>query len=106
MDRSVVGDEMTFNGFTADGVTVNAVTHEVTVSGLTTGRHIIKVEKGGAANYQVVTTHKVSYTPQDSDGTTKSGEKIKLQFSGLVNPCEKLSGGYNFNASLYADRRG
>ena len=78
VDRSVVSDTMTFNGFTSEGVTTDSATGEVTVSGLTTGRHIIKVEKGGAANYQVVTTRKVSYTPQDSDGTTKSGEMIKL----------------------------
>ena len=108
VDRSVVGDEMTFNGFTADGVTVNAVTHEVTVTGLTTGRHIIKVEKGGAANYQVVTTRAVSYDLQDSTGaaitdpsTVKAGDTVKLQFHNLVNPKEKLSGVYNFNASLY-----
>ena len=108
VDRSVVGDEMTFGGFTADGVTVNAVTHEVTVTGLTTGRHIIKVEKGGAANYQVVTTRAVSYDLQDSTGaaitdpsTVKAGETVKLQFHNLVNPQEKLSGVYNFNASLY-----
>ena len=108
VDRSVVGDEMTFNGFTTDGVTVNAVTHEVTVTGLTTGRHIIKVEKGGAANYQVVTTRAVSYDLQDSTGaaitdpsTVKAGDTVKLQFHNLVNPKEKLSGVYNFNASLY-----
>ena len=108
VDRSVVGDEMTFTGFTADGVTVNAVTHEVTVTGLTTGRHIIKVEKGGAANYQVVTTRAVSYDLQDSTGaaitdpsTVKAGDTVKLQFHNLVNPKEKLSGVYNFNASLY-----
>lgn len=108
VDRSVVGDEMTFGGFTADGVTVNAVTHEVTVTGLTTGRHIIKVEKGGVANYQVVTTRAVSYDLQDTTGaaitdpsTVKAGDTIKLQFHNLVNPKEKLSGVYNFNASLY-----
>lgn len=108
VDRSVVGDEMTFDGFTANGVTVNAVTHEVTVTGLTTGRHIIKVEKGGVANYQVVTTRAVSYDLQDSTGaaitdpsTVKAGDTIKLQFHNLVNPKEKLSGVYNFNASLY-----
>ena len=108
VDRSVVGDEMTFDGFTDDGVTVDRTTHEVTVTGLTTGRHIIKVEKGGVANYQVVTVREVSYDLQDSTGaaisdpgTVKAGDTIKLQFHNLVNPKEKLSGAYNFNASLY-----
>ncbi len=51
---------MTFNGFTSNGVSV-AADGKVTVTGLTTGRHIIKVEKGGLANYQVVTARGVSY---------------------------------------------
>ena len=108
VDRSVVSDTMTFNGFTSEGVTTDSATGEVTVSGLTTGRHIIKVEKGGAANYQVVTTRAVSYDLQDSTGTAitdpstvKAGDTVKLQFHNLVNPKEKLSGVYNFNASLY-----
>ena len=108
VDRSVVGDEMTFNGFTADGVTVNAVTHEVTVTGLTTGRHIIKVEKGGVANYQVITAREVSYELQDTTGTAitdpstvKSGDTVAIQFSNLISPKEKLSGVYNFNVVPY-----
>ena len=104
VDRSIVGDEMTFEGFTTDGVEVNSATHEVTVTGLTTGRHIIKVEKGGAANYQVITTREVSYDLQDNAGavgTVKSGETVKLQFHNLVNPQEKLSGVYNFHAYLW-----
>ncbi len=108
VDRSVVGDTMTFAGFTSEGVTTNAATGEVTVSGLTTGRHIIKVEKGGVANYQVITTREVTYDLQDSTGaaiadpsTVKAGDTVKLQFHNLVNPKEKLSGVYNFNASVY-----
>jgi len=46
--RSTVTDNMTFNGFTSDGVTV-AGDGTVTVTGLTTGRHIIRVEKDGLA---------------------------------------------------------
>ena len=105
--RSTVGSAMTFNGFTSNGVSV-AANGEVTVSGLTTGRHIIRVEKNGLATYQVVTARGVSYVMKDADGnelTANSelnpGDKITLQFSNLVNPAEKLSGAYNFNASLY-----
>lgn len=107
VDRSVVGDAMTFEGFTSDGVTVDSATGEVTVTGLTTGRHIIKVEKNGVANYQVVTARGVSYDLQDSTGaaiadptTVKSGDALKLQFHNLVNPKEKFSGAYNHNAAL------
>ena len=107
--RSTVGNTMTFNGFTNNGVTV-AEDGTVTVTGLTTGRHIIKVEKDGVANYQVVTARGVSYKLVDNDGkelseaamkALKAGDTVNLQFSNLVSPKEKLSGVYNFNFSLY-----
>lgn len=107
--RSTVGNTMTFNGFTNNGVTV-AEDGTVTVTGLTTGRHIIKVEKNGVANYQVVTARGVSYKLVDKDGkelseaakkALKAGDTVNLQFSNLVSPKEKLSGAYNFNFSLY-----
>ena len=107
--RSTVGNTMTFNGFTNNGVTV-AEDGTVTVTGLTTGRHIIKVEKDGVANYQVVTARGVSYKLVDKDGqelteaakaALKAGDTVNLQFSNLVSPKEKLSGAYNFNFSLY-----
>ena len=107
--RSTVGNTMTFNGFTNNGVTV-AEDGTVTVTGLTTGRHIIKVEKNGVANYQVVTARGVSYKLVDNDGqelteaakaALKAGDTVNLQFSNLVSPKEKLSGVYNFRFSLY-----
>ena len=107
--RSTVGNTMTFNGFTNNGVTV-AEDGTVTVTGLTTGRHIIKVEKDGVANYQVVTARGVSYKLVDKDGkelteaakaALKAGDTVNLQFSNLVSPKEKLSGVYNFRFSLY-----
>ena len=107
--RSTVSGEMTFSGFTNSGVTV-AEDGTVTVTGLTTGRHIIKVEKDGVANYQVVTARGVSYKLVDNDGkelseaamkALKAGDTVNLQFSNLVSPKEKLSGAYNFNFSLY-----
>ena len=105
--RSTVGSAMSFNGFTADGVSV-AADGTVTVKGLTTGRHILKIEKNGVANYQVVTARGVSYDLLDADGNKladdaelKPGQKVKLQFHNLVSPQEKMAGAYNFNFSLY-----
>ena len=108
VDRSVAGKALFFTGFTTKGVFTDK-NGEVTVSGLTSGRHIIKVEKDGKATYQVITTRKVSYTLYDSEGNAldfyanrpKAGDTVKVQFTNLVNPAEKLSGAYNFNASLY-----
>ena len=107
--RSTVSDKMTFSGFTSDGVTT-AEDGTVTITGLTTGRHIVKVEKDGKANYQVITARGVSYKLVDADGkeltdaakaALKAGDTVYLQFSNLVSPKEKLSGAYNFNFSLY-----
>ena len=107
--RSTVSDKMTFSGFTYSGVTV-AEDGTVTITGLTTGRHIVKVEKDGKANYQVITARGVSYKLVDKDGNElseeakaaiKAGDTVYLQFSNLVSPKEKLSGAYNFNFSLY-----
>ena len=107
--RSTVSDKMTFSGFTNSGVTV-AEDGTVTITGLTTGRHIVKVEKDGKANYQVITARGVSYQLVDKDGNVlseeaaaaiKAGDTVYLQFSNLVSPKEKLSGAYNFNFSLY-----
>mgnify|MGYP004510954419 CR=1 FL=1 len=105
--RSTVSDKMTFNGFTSDGISV-AADGTVTVSGLTTGRHIIRVEKNGVANYQVVTTRQVTLKLLDKDGKEvsadtefKPGDQVTLQFWGLLNPQEKLATAYNFNFKLH-----
>ncbi|MBQ1515842.1 MAG: DUF4430 domain-containing protein, partial [Lachnospiraceae bacterium] len=98
----------TYTGFSADGVTANA-DGTVTVTGLTSGRNIIKVEKDGAATYQVVTARQVSYELQDADGNAlteaqvaalSAGDTFFVQFHDLVNPAEKMSGAYNFNARV------
>ena len=105
--RSTVTDKMTFNGFTAEGVSV-AEDGTVTVSGLTTGRHIIKVEKNGVANYQVVTARGVTLKLLDEeknelpmDTRFNPGDKVTLQFWELLNPQEKLATVYNFNFCLH-----
>ena len=105
--RSTVTDKMRFSGFTSKGVTV-ATDGTVTVTGLTTGRHIICVEKDGVKTYQVVTARGVSYDFLDADGNVlpkttefKAGDKVTVQFHGLISPREKISGAYNFNFSLY-----
>ena len=106
--RSTVSDKLTFSGFTTDGVAVDSETGTVTVTGLTTGRHIIRVEKNGTATYQVVTARQVSYDLVDANGNVlpanteyKAGDKVYVQFHDLISPKEKLSGVYNFNFSLY-----
>lgn len=105
--RSTVTDKMTFSGFTTQGVSV-AADGTVTLSGLTTGRHIVKVEKGGVATYQVITARQVTLTLLDKDGNKlpadtafKPGDRVTLQFWGLLSPQEKMATIYNNNFALY-----
>lgn len=96
--------KMQFAGFTKDRVITNA-DGTVTIQGLTTGRHIIKVEKDSAANYQVISAREISYELQDAEGELldaeeqiHAGDTIYIQYEGLINPCEKMAGIYNHAA--------
>ena len=112
--RSTVTDSgLTYNGFTTDGVTTDEAGN-VTVTGLTDGRHIVKVEKNGAANYQIVTARQVQLTITDEEGVERSldyvwqpGDKVTITLSEVDSPQEKLSGYYNNNfAIFYVDDAG
>ena len=107
---TVTETSMTYSdGFTTKDVTT-AADGTVTVSKLTTGRHIIKVTKNGVSTYQVVTARGVSYKFVNAEGkeltqeelaAIKPGDSVTIQFSDLISPKEKLSGAYNFNFSVY-----
>lgn len=113
VNRGVVGDSLKYKGFTTDGVKSSA-NGEVTISKLTTGRHIVKVEKDSKVTYQVINAREISYEILDANGhkvadTTKlkAGDKISIQFKGLLNPVEKLAGVYNRNTAIsYKDKSG
>ena len=115
VNRSTVGEKkLSFGEFTSDGVTVDAETGEVTVSGLTTGRHIIRLEKDGVAAYQVVTATQTTVTMTDSEGNALSlneklqpGQSVTITVTGLTNPAEKFATKYNFNCQItYTDQLG
>ena len=113
VNRSVVGETLKYRGFTTDGVNTEE-NGEVTVSKLTSGRHIIKIEKDGKVTYQIINAREMSYEILDTNGqkitdTTKlkAGDKINIQFKGLLNPVEKLAGVYNRNTTIsYKDKSG
>ena len=115
VNRSTVGEKkLSFGTFTSEGVSVNAETGEVTVSGLTTGRHIIRLEKDGVAAYQVVTATQTTVTMTDSEGNALSleeklepGQSVTITVTGLTNPAEKFATKYNFNCQItYKDQLG
>ena len=106
--RSTVGKTMTFSGFTTEGVTVDAESGAVTLTGLTTGRHIVRIEKNGVATYQVITARQVRYELLDADGNVlpentefKAGDTVTVQFHDLLSPKEKNAGAYNHSFMLY-----
>ncbi len=101
-------DSITYNGFTTDKVDVNSKTGEVTISGLTSGSHIIKVEKDGVAAYQVIRAKETTYTITDAEGNAvtsetrvKPGTQLTVQLGDIYNPASKLSGIYNTNCRIY-----
>ncbi len=70
---------------------------------LTEGRNIVKVERAGLAEYQVMTARPLNVTidnlthPGEEAGP---GDQVKVVFKGMSFPANKLSGIYNFNAQL------
>ena len=115
VNRSTVGEKkLSFGEFTTEGVSVDAETGEVTVSGLTTGRHILRFEKDGVAAYQVVTATQTTVTMTDSEGNELSlneklqpGQTVEITVTGLTNPAEKFATKYNFNCQItYTDQLG
>jgi len=114
VNRSTVGTEtLSFGTFTNEGVTV-AEDGTVTVSGLKTGRHIIKLEKDGVASYQVVTATQATVQYVSADGRdlgsnpiVPPGGTFYAKIKGLTNPAEKFPTKYNFNTQLtYKDQNG
>ncbi len=93
---------MTFGTFTSDGVTENA-DGTVTLSGLTEGKTVVRLEKDGAAEYQVIRSRKADvklYKDGEEITTAEPGDKIAVKFNTLYHPANKFSGVYNMNAFI------
>ncbi|BBI31266.1 DUF4430 domain-containing protein [Cohnella abietis] len=70
---------------------------------LTEGRNIVKVEKAGLAEYQVMTARPLTVTVDNLTHPGKEvgpGDQVKVVLNGMSFPANKLSGIYNFNAQL------
>ncbi|MCR8659747.1 S-layer homology domain-containing protein [Paenibacillus endoradicis] len=70
---------------------------------LTEGRNIVKIERDGLSEYQVMTARPLTIIienvtrPEEEAGP---GDRVKVILQGLSFPANKLSGIYNFNAQL------
>lgn len=98
----VIGEQMaTYKGFGTEGVTKNEDGSFTLL--LKEGRQIVRMsDADGTAVYQVLTAktcHReiVNETREGSD-VFYPGDKVKIQYSGLRHPANKLAGIYNMSA--------
>lgn len=91
----------TYNGFSSEGVTVNSDGSYSLL--LKHGRNIVRLaDASGRSVYQVITAKRchreiTNETRSDSD-KIYPGDKVKIQYSGLYHPANKLAGIYNMSA--------
>lgn len=98
-----IGDKtVSYSGFGQAGVTHNEGDGSYTVL-LKEGRQIVRIaDADGNAVYQVLTAkpcHReiVNLTNPENE-TAQPGDKIKIQYTGLRHPANKLAGIYNMSA--------
>lgn len=97
-----IGDEMaTYDGFSSEGVTRNADGTWTIL--LRHGRQIVKMtDKEGNAAYQVMRGRKchreIVNATRPGSKIYQPGDKVKIQYSGLFHPANKLAGIYNMSA--------
>ena len=102
MAYPVIGDHSaTYKGFGTDGVTKNEDGSYTLL--LKEGRQIVRLtDADGNSVYQVLTAkpcHRdISNATRPGSQIFQPGDKIKIQYSGLRHPANKLAGIYNMSA--------
>ncbi len=97
-----IGEQMaTYTGFGAEGVTKNADGSYTLL--LKEGRQIVKMtDSSGKSVYQVLNAKKChrEIINASREGSTifQPGDQVKIQYSGLHHPANKLAGIYNMSA--------
>lgn len=97
-----IGERMaTYKGFGTDGVTKNADGSYTLL--LKEGRQIVKMTDGsGRAAYQVLTAkschREITNVTTPGSGIFQPGDEVKVQYSGLFHPANKMAGIYNMSA--------
>lgn len=98
----IVGEKTEYNGF------VKIVPNEDNSYSvpLLTGRNIVKIEKDGKSEYQIITAKRVDVTVNNGEAVHR-GDKISVVLDKLYHPANKLAGVYNMNAvAVYTDVSG
>lgn len=100
-----IGPRMaTYSGFTSDGVTKNSDGSYTLL--LKEGRQIVKMtDAAGNSAYQVLRArpcHREILNMTRPESTTfEPGDEVKVQYSGLFHPANKLAGIYNMSAYIF-----
>lgn len=101
MASPVIGaNAATYNGFSADGVTANGDGSYTLL--LKHGRSIVRLtDAAGNSTYQVLTAKPCRREITNFNGSAhiQPGDQVKVQYSGLQHPANKLAGIHNFSAS-------
>ncbi len=92
---------VSFNGFGTEGVTKNEDGSYTLL--LKEGRQIVKLsDASGKSVYQVLTAkschREIVNLSREGSKTFQPGDKVKIQYSGLRHPANKLAGIYNMSA--------
>lgn len=97
-----------YSGFTTDGVTKNDDGSYTLL--LKHGRQIVKMtDADGKSAYQVLTAkmchREIINTTNPESSVFQPGDKVKIQYSGLFHPANKIAGIYNMSAYVtYNDK--
>ncbi len=97
-----IGDRtVTYNGFGSEGVTKNEDGSYTLL--LKHGRQIVKLtDAAGNSAYQVLTAkechREIVNDTRNGSKIFQPGDKVKIQYSGLYHPANKLAGIYNMSA--------
>ena len=95
--KPTVGTAMTFSGFASVAENDDG---SFTVP-LAEGRNIVKLEKAGKAEYQVITAKQFSYVVNKGD-EVHPGDSLSVVFDTIYNPATKIAGVYNgFSGIIY-----
>lgn len=98
----VIGERMTvYSGFGADGVTKNDDGSYTLL--LKHGRNIVRLtDASGNSVYQILNARpchrEITNASREGSKIFQPGDKVKIQYSGLFHPANKLAGIYNMSA--------
>lgn len=97
-----IGERMaSYSGFSSEGVTANADGSYTLL--LKEGRQIVKLtDTSGNTSYQVLTAkpchREITNATRPGSNIYQPGDEVKIQYSGLRHPANKIAGIYNMSA--------